>query len=288
MPNSVLSDADLPEKIIQAAQWIREAEALVISAGAGMGVDSGLPDFRGNEGFWNAYPPFRALGLSFAELASPSWFYNDPALAWGFYGHRLNLYRATAPHAGFGILKTWMAQCPWGGAVFTSNVDGQFQRAGFPVDDVCEAHGSIHHLQEVERADGEIWSADEAVVKVDFATMRALPPFPTHPSSGAAARPNILMFGDAGWNDRRSEEQSRRLTQRLRDFRGRRILVIELGAGTAIPTVRGFSEHLASQSGARLIRINLRESNGPPGTLALSLGALNALNLIAAAVDRGQ
>jgi predicted Zn-dependent protease len=33
-----------------------------------MGVDSGLPDFRGNEGFWKAYPPFKKLGLSFVQL----------------------------------------------------------------------------------------------------------------------------------------------------------------------------------------------------------------------------
>ncbi len=39
----------------QAAQAIQEADAIIILAGAGMGVDSGLPDFRGKEGFWKAY-----------------------------------------------------------------------------------------------------------------------------------------------------------------------------------------------------------------------------------------
>ena len=38
----------------QAAEAIRKADALLIGAGAGMGVDSGLPDFRGPEGFWQA------------------------------------------------------------------------------------------------------------------------------------------------------------------------------------------------------------------------------------------
>ncbi|MFM6905410.1 MAG: NAD-dependent deacetylase, partial [Acinetobacter tjernbergiae] len=33
-----------------------KADSLIISAGAGMGVDSGLPDFRGNQGMWRAYP----------------------------------------------------------------------------------------------------------------------------------------------------------------------------------------------------------------------------------------
>src|SRR5438445_8809587 len=90
----------------RAAGAIARADALLIGAGAGMGVDSGLPDFRGTEGFWNAYPPFRKLGLSFVDLANPRWFRSDPELAWGFYGHRLNLYRATQPHAGFELLRT--------------------------------------------------------------------------------------------------------------------------------------------------------------------------------------
>ena len=39
-----------------AADLISQADALIVAAGAGMGVDSGLPDFRGTEGFWKAYP----------------------------------------------------------------------------------------------------------------------------------------------------------------------------------------------------------------------------------------
>ena len=39
---------NLEETFRTAAQAIRAARALVVTAGAGMGVDSGLPDFRGN------------------------------------------------------------------------------------------------------------------------------------------------------------------------------------------------------------------------------------------------
>ena len=48
-----------PMALAHAAELISQADALVVTAGAGMGVDSGLPDFRGTEGFWKAYP---ALG----------------------------------------------------------------------------------------------------------------------------------------------------------------------------------------------------------------------------------
>ena len=94
----------LDEEVARAAQAIEQADGLLVTAGAGMGVDSGLPDFRGDQGFWSAYPPYAKLGLSFVDLANPRWFQQDPALAWGFYGHRLNLYRTTRPHEGFGRL----------------------------------------------------------------------------------------------------------------------------------------------------------------------------------------
>src|SRR5438270_4816855 len=110
------------EQFRRAAQAVAGADAMLIGAGAGMGVDSGLPDFRGNQGFWNAYPPYARLGLSFSELASPRWFAADPAFAWGFYGHRRNLYRDTPPHDGFDILLSCARRMADGAFVFTSNV----------------------------------------------------------------------------------------------------------------------------------------------------------------------
>ena len=131
----------------RAAERIASADALLIAAGAGMGVDSGLPDFRGDRGFWNAYPPYEKLGLNFVALASPRWFRDDPTLAWGFYGHRRNLSRATQSHDGFRILRDWAAGMRHGACVFTSNVDDHFQRAGFDPERVAEVHGSGEWLQ---------------------------------------------------------------------------------------------------------------------------------------------
>ena len=98
----------------RAAELIRQADGLLVTAGAGMGVDSGLPDFRGTEGFWRAYPALGRAGLRFESIASPHTFESDPSLAWGFYGHRLNLYRRTVPHEGFSILKRWADRKPLG------------------------------------------------------------------------------------------------------------------------------------------------------------------------------
>ncbi len=150
-------DVAINGDIGRAARRITEANALLITAGAGMGVDSGLPDFRGDKGFWKAYPPFERLGVSFVDMANPNWFVRDPELAWGFYGHRFHLYRETTPHRGFDVLKRWAERLDYGAFVFTSNVDGHFQQAGFPRDHVLECHGSISHLQCTEPCSNDIW-----------------------------------------------------------------------------------------------------------------------------------
>src|SRR4051794_2697715 len=90
-----------------AAEALSTADALFIGAGAGLGGDSGMPDFRGDQGFWRASPPYPRLGVSSGAGATPRGCAAAPALALGFSGHRLNLCRATPPHGGFGILKGW-------------------------------------------------------------------------------------------------------------------------------------------------------------------------------------
>jgi NAD-dependent SIR2 family protein deacetylase len=273
------------EAIERAAAAVGSAEALVVAAGAGMGVDSGLPDFRGDEGFWKAYPPFARLGLRFAELANPRWFRTDPGLAWGFYGHRLELYRTTVPHAGFGILREWCARMPRGHFVFTSNVDGQFQRAGFAPERVAEVHGSIHWMQCLGRCGVGLREADPRPVAVDMDTMRAAGPLPACTGCGGLLRPNILMFGDGGWDSTRTDLQESDLEAWLRGLGRARLVVVECGAGRAIPTVRQFSEELV-HGGATLVRINPREAQGPRGTIVMPCGALEGLRLIDAQLGR--
>jgi NAD-dependent SIR2 family protein deacetylase len=263
----------------EAARAIERARALVITAGAGMGVDSGLPDFRGDEGFWKAYPPYRNLGLSFSALANPRWFATDPAFAWGFYGHRLELYRKTRPHRGFEVLRRFAARMSEGVFVFTSNVDGQFQRAGFDADRIVECHGAIDFAQCTRDCGAGIFSADSYRIEIDEETFRAAEPLPACPRCGALARPNVLMFGDGGWDGTRADAQHERLSTWLArlspETRGH-VVVIECGAGTAIPTVRHFSEGVASSLG-KLVRLNVREPEVPAGHVGIPLGAREAL-----------
>jgi NAD-dependent SIR2 family protein deacetylase len=271
-----------------ASAALLRAKALLICAGAGMGVDSGLPDFRGDAGFWKAYPPFGKLGLSFIELANPRWFRTDPALAWGFYGHRRNMYRRTQPHDGFAILKRWAARMPRGAFVFTSNVDGHFQKAGFDDERIYEVHGAVNFMQCTRRC-GDIWEADWGDLPIDEATMRAHEPLPRCRHCDALARPNVLMFGDGDWQSERSDAQESRFRAWLatleRSFD--ELLIVECGAGTAVPTVRMLGDRFA-RAGAGLIRINVREPDVVARGISIGRGALEALREIDALASAAQ
>lgn len=271
----------MSDPIEQAARMIRSADALLITAGAGMGVDSGLPDFRGNEGFWKAYPALSKAGIQFTSIANPDAFRRNLKQAWGFYGHRLTLYRQTEPHAGFAMLKDLADQMPQGAFVVTSNVDGQFQKAGFDANRILEVHGSIHHVQCCKPCCERVWPANDIVPHTDDADCVWLGKVPGCPNCKNMARPNILMFNDDRWVPVRQSVQ--RVNWEVWRDRVQRMVVIECGAGVDIPSIRRLSE----RQGSPVIRINPRHPQLPDGGgISLPMGARKALLLIQEAMAK--
>lgn len=245
-----------------------------------MSVDSGLPDYRGNQGFWRAYPPLEKLGISFERMAQPYWFAENPRRAWAWYGHRAQLYREATPHAGYGLLRSWMMAMPAGGFVVTSNVDGHFTEAVWGERAIYEVHGNIHRLQCIEPCREEVWSAELPDLRIDLATLTAEGELPRCPACGALARPNVLMFNDSHWVDAIAREQERRFDAWLAHVRGRRLLVLELGAGKALPTIRRLGERIAERPFVTLVRINPDAKQEEDSVVALPMGALEALTAI--------
>ena len=88
-----------------------------------------------------------------------------------------------------------------------------------------------------------------------------------------------MMFGDWQWQANRTEQQAKQQDAWLNKVT--RPVVIELGAGKAIPTVRHFSERIITEHSGRLIRINPREWQVPtPRDIGLQAGALAGLQAI--------
>lgn len=280
----------MQSRLVAAAAAIREANAVLILSGAGLGVDSGLPDFRGKTGFWRAYPPMQKLGLEFAQMSTPHWFKTRPALAWGFFGHRYQLYKNAPLHDGYLILKR-IAESKERHFSFTSNVDGLWHRVLEP-ERIFEVHGSLMHLQCSDPCcSGDIWvaGAENDAIVVDpesfEADLATIPHCPTCATKNVKqiARPNVLMFNDGGFVSDRADEQE----ARFREFRKQvlrdpntRLVVIEIGAGEAVPTVRMTSESMLQDERQVLIRINPRDTNVPEGQISLPLGGADAMRQI--------
>jgi NAD-dependent SIR2 family protein deacetylase len=254
----------MEEVLLAAAKAIKNSNCLIFTAGAGMGVDSGLPDFRGKEGFWKAYPPMKHLGIDLPSTSNPKWFSKDPEFAWGFWAHRFHLYTAAKPHQGYSILKNFSQDKKYGHFIFTSNVDAHFRRV-FDEDKIVECHGTVDFWQCTdEYCKQKIHKVDTEKTKIEFnsETFKAKKPLPSCPTCNKVARPNVLMFGDYSFIEERLNSQEKNYNQfknSINEADDLKLCIIEIGAGSDIPTVRKESQKLHKTFGGTFIRINPRE-----------------------------
>ncbi|QQR59584.1 MAG: NAD-dependent deacetylase [Candidatus Melainabacteria bacterium] len=265
------------EKIAErAAKKLVRADALLIGAGAGMGVDSGLPDFRGENGFWKAYPPFR--GRKYSEITSPTMLDENPEQAWGFFSHCMVMYRNTAPHKGYETLLNWTKEHFSNYFVFTSNIDGHFAKSNFDPERIYEIHGNTHYMQcgKGLLCSKDIWSAGDIDLPIEVDTMRAQGELPKCPRCNYLARPNILLFGDRAFNPLRVVEQEHLYKKWRRDNDQARIVALEFGAGEAVPTVR----YECQRIGSPLIRVNPTDFGASIDSISFPAPACVAIGLI--------
>ena len=111
--------------------------------------------------------------------------------------------------------------------------------------------------------------------------MLADEPLPQCPICGRIARPNILMFGDWQWVEDYHAQQREKYFDWIATLSSEQhVTVIEIGAGTAVPSVRNESEKQTRGPNRDLIRINVRESEGPRHCISLALPGLEAIKNI--------
>jgi len=125
----------------------------------------------------------------------------------------------------------------------------------------------------------------------DLTRAAADSPLPQCAETGQAARPNVLMFGDWQVNCARIDAGQERLMAWEQGLPPDvRLVVVEVGAGTAVPSIRNLAERTAAEyAKSVLVRINLDQSEVPPslgprGIAVGGLGALDALSQIDALI----
>lgn len=242
------------------AEIINNADGVVILAGAGMGVDAGIPDFRGNTGLWTAEKD------NFIKFANGSAFHIRPLETWNFYIERLIKYSQYEPHRGYyDLLKLNKDMF-----VVTSNVDGHFERSGWDSNRLYEIHGNLKWIQCSDHCCDDVQPMPEftqALTNIKQA--------PHCPHCGKVSRPVVMMFEDAWFVGKHAIEQSRRY---LKWAEGKKNIVgIEIGAGTAVPSIRMFGE----QQTRSLIRINPHDYEIYRRTdIAIPEGAVKGIDII--------
>ena len=117
------------------AQKLKDSRKIVFVTGAGISQESGIPTFRGKDGYWRRYDPMK--------LASIDAFYDDPKLVWEWYEDRRKNILSVKPNEGhFAISQMEEFKDI---VVLTQNIDGLHQRSGST--NVLELHGSIIRIK---------------------------------------------------------------------------------------------------------------------------------------------
>ena len=123
------------QEISALQEIIDESKNIVFFGGAGVSTESGIPDFRSEDGLYHekySYPPERIISHSF--------FLTNPEVFYRFYKEKM-LCLDAEPNAAHRKLAE-LEQAGKLKAVVTQNIDGLHQKAGSKI--VYELHGSIH------------------------------------------------------------------------------------------------------------------------------------------------
>ena len=158
------------------AEWIAASPSTVFFGGAGVSTESGIPDFRGANGFY-----FQEREIPLETVLSIDFFERHPQAYWEWFHE---IYRPVEPNGAHRALASLEAAGRLD-AVITQNIDGLHQRAGSHT--VWELHGNWERL--VCTDCGTVASLGDAVT-VDG------DPVPACPSCASQMRPDIVMYGE--------------------------------------------------------------------------------------------
>ena len=205
---------------------------VLVLTGAGVSAESGIPTFRGKDGYW--------WNLDATKLATPQAFARDPELVWEWYRERRQRIRSARPNAAHEAIAR-LAHEAEEFLLVTQNVDDLHARAGTPKDKMVQIHGDIF-VTRCSRCD-----FDQRDIEQEQEN-----PVPTCRECGALMRPGVVWFGEQlPWNE----------LQRIEDFLGSGACDVVIVAGTTATFGYIIDWALrASRDGGGLIEVNPEET----------------------------
>jgi NAD-dependent deacetylase len=154
---------------------------VLVITGAGVSAESGIPTFRGKDGYWRNLDP--------AKLATSEAFTRDPKLVWEWYRERRQCIRNARPNAAHEAIAK-LAQHAGEFLLVTQNVDDLHKRAGLPKEQMVQIHGDIF-VSTCSRCDFSFRERTEERREI-----------PTCTKCAALMRPGVVWFGEQlPWNE---------------------------------------------------------------------------------------
>ena len=168
---------------------------IVVLTGAGISADSGIPTFRGEEGYWqvgsrNYRPQEMATFHAFCEM---------PDEVWAWYLYRRSVCRAAKPNAAHEALVRLERHLGERFQLITQNVDGLHLRAGQSPERTWQIHGDIEFMRCAKECDAALHPVPAAVGEQFGKTDRLddrLRGLLVCPTCGGRSRPHVLWFDE--------------------------------------------------------------------------------------------
>jgi NAD-dependent deacetylase len=237
------------EGLARAAEWIAGAGRVVVSTGAGMSAESGIPTFRhAQEGLWARFDS--------RELATEEGFRADPRRVWSWYQHRRRRMAGAAPHAGYHALVELEARVP-ALTIVTQNIDGLHALAGSR--DVVEVHGNIRRAKCLDG--GHPYPGEPPLAEAEEEDP------PPCPVCGSPLRPDVVWFGEMLPDD--AVARAWRLAEACD------VLLVVGTSGTVWPAAE--LPYVARRGGARVIEVNPEPSELTPAADLFLQGRAGAI-----------
>jgi NAD-dependent deacetylase len=225
----------------------RSTRPITVLTGAGISAESGIPTFRGPEGYWTVgsevYHP--------QEMATFATFTRMPDELWAWYLYRMGVCAAADPNDGHLALVRMEEHLGDRFTLITQNIDGLHLRAGSSLDRTCQIHGNIFFMRCSADCTTDVYpvppevrpkKAGEPLTDTDRKMLRC-------PLCGARSRPHVLLF-DECYNDHHYH-----FSRSLHAARDSALLVVVATAGaTNLPNL--VAREVFRQGGA-IIDINI-------------------------------
>jgi len=236
----------MDRRIVEALEGLRDRGRLVVLTGAGISAESGVPTFRGPEGYWTV----GSVNYRPEQMATHGMFSSHPEEVWQWYLYRIGICRAAGPNPGHEAVARMEQLLGDRFRLLTQNVDGIHLRAGNTAERTYQIHGNIETVRCGASCSPRTFplpggiatkQKDEPLTETDRRALEC-------PSCGAWVRPHVLWFDECYDEEYFRFESSTRAASEA-DL----LLVVGTSGATNLPMQVG---QIVASRGALIIDVN--------------------------------